>query len=53
VYEQLPGLQRDEGILRRSLHLLIDLAIGAGGDEGAHSFVTRAVGCKEPHPIGQ
>ena len=35
------------------MHLLIDLAIGAGGDEDTHRFVTRAVGCEEPHPIGQ
>jgi len=35
------------------MHLLIDLAIGAGGDEDAHRFVTRAVGCEEPRPIDQ
>jgi len=34
------------------MHLLIDLAIGAGGED-AHRFVTRPVGCEEPRPIGQ
>ena len=35
------------------MHLLIDLALGAGGDEDAHRFVTRAVGCEALLPINQ
>ncbi len=35
------------------MHLLIDLAIVAGGDGDAHRLVTRVLACVALHPIDQ